>query len=844
MRKLLWLLILALAPCAWAATGDIVAARIVGATTTVSDATSACNTSGACNGWVLELDETVASWTATGEAYSLGIGANGSVNAAKIVVTVTSTGYDKTGTATTYVRTLYATHQLRKVYSAGYTPPYPNDETNVSTTLTMRFALGAAPKSVGDVPESGYIFTGDTSVSVNVAAGIYTYSSTPNNAATGLSVTNNSTLAFPKAIANWSRPGWQRIPGSTLTVAAVGCGQGAHDGRPLAAMIFTAADAHSHTATTTVTMPTIDFSQGDAVPVQEYIGTLNLSGFTQADLVTVNFKAVPWLGVTASIMDTSDGTYSQPTPLYAPTYYINDAAGTFGTAAAVVDGSAGNDSTCVAVSEATFNANPNSNAANTSPCLTANKAIVLIRAFNAANSSPSRTDEAGTVWMKSGTYTWTGASVAIGSNSGTNPSKVWLNVQPFPGVATSSVSITGITSTTYNDTGNSPLHIEGIGVNITSGAPTEIFHSVNGSATAYLWIDKCVLTMTSGSTLAYNYVSAYWTQDTAVNITAAAFAGYGAITSASIVRGNILSGMTTNPDVYTTLGNLFAPVSPNTTFSYRVPSTAVPVVNVQPIFAYNVTNNTANTGTAPLSFFETVSIGIGAAMVANVFEWNKSTTGAIIRIASDGSTNTPVPNVMLWYNTMSGQRINRCYDDSGLTPYFRYLWQEIGQAYEASAIKTDTFVTANAGRVGNWACIYGVGFYGIADMEVGYNSTTPVGSGADYKPEFTGLMSYFAVPNVNVQHANQPPGPTSNAALSFRLLTTGAFVNRQSWNGNAIGTGNGNYRLNSNSAAAHLMQSGGCVLPYDLDGQVRNCSGYGSAGAYEQARLLTGVTAF
>ena len=844
MRKLLWLLILASAPCAYAATGDIVAARIVGSATGVTDVTSACNVASACTGWVLELDETVLAWTSVGESYSLGIGSNGSVSGAKIVVTVTSTGFKNDGTTTTYTRTLYATHQLRKVYNVAYTPPYPNDETNVTTTLTMRFALGAAPRSVGDVPQSGYVFTGDTSVSVNVAAGIYTYSSTASNAVTGLSVTNNSTLAFPKAIANWSRPGWQRITGSTLTVAAVGFAQGAHDGRPLAAMIFTATDAHSHSATTTVTMPTIDFSQGDAVPVQEYIGTLTLTGFTQADLVTVNFKAVPWLGVTASIMDTSDGTYSQPTPLYAPIYFINDAAGTFGTAAAVVDGTSGVDATCAADSEANFNANPNSNLANSSPCLTANKAIVLIRAYNAAHSSPSRTDEAGTVWMKAGTYTWTGASVAIGASSGTNYDVVWLNVQPFPGVSTSAVSITGITSTTYNRTTTGRPHIKGITINVTSGAPAELFNGSSGAV--YLWIDHCPITFTSGTSITYNYSDVYWTQNTAVSISGAtAFTHYGTSSVAALNRGNTLSGLNSssnNLDVFTVLGNLFAASSPNTNFYFSTMETAAPTISVQPIFAFNTILNEAATSSQPLNIFASQSSPLGAAVISNLWEYNSVTSTAIIRAAGDASTNTPVSNVMLWQNTLTGQRINRCYNDNGSTPYFRYLWQEIGQLYEASAMKSDTFVTANAARVGNWACEYGVGYYGQADMEVGFNSTTPVGSSADFKPEFTGLNSYFTIPNTNAQQALEPVGPTSSGTSAFNALTLARFVSRASWNGNAIGAGNGNYRINSNSAAAHLIPSGGCVVPYDLDGHIRNCSGWGAAGAYEIPQ--TGVTAF
>jgi len=369
MKKLLMLL---MAAPLMAATGDITAIRVIGSTTGVSGtALSACLSASACTGWVAEID---VSGLSTGGTYALGIGANNSPAAAKIACTVTSSGYNAAGSLGTMTRTVYGTHQLRKIYDAGHTAPYPNDETVVSSTLTLRVALSDA------------LYSGDTA-SCDVGAGIYTQGGTPTNAATGVTVTNNSTLTYSQArvIANWSWPGWTRITGNSLTVRAVGFHRHGKNGKPLAAMKFTATDG-THTATATVTDMTIDANMSsDAVKVQEYVGTLDLTGFTQGALVTVNFAAYPWVGDSTSVMDTSDGTNTMPTPFYAPQYYIFDAAGTFGTAAAVVDGTSGVDATCVAVSEATFDANPNSNSANTSPCLTILGAAKALRVFNAAN---------------------------------------------------------------------------------------------------------------------------------------------------------------------------------------------------------------------------------------------------------------------------------------------------------------------------------------------------------------------------------------------------------------------------------------------------------------------------
>ena len=291
MRKILLIIaILLYASLSFGATGDVTAIRVIGSVTGVSEATSACNTASACTGWVAEIDVTS---LATGGTYALGIGTNNSPAAANIVCTVTSSAYDTSGNATTATRTIYGTHQLRKVYNSGYTPPYPNDETTVSSTTTLRIAL------------SDFVYSSDT-LTCNVAAGIYT-NGTASNAASNVTVTNNSTLAYPKAIANWSWPGFQRITGSTFTLRAVGFQRHAKNKKPIAAMIFSCSDAHSHTNTATVNDMTIDSGMADAVKVPEYIGTMPTTNFTQADLIACNFKAVPWIGDSGAIMDTSDG---------------------------------------------------------------------------------------------------------------------------------------------------------------------------------------------------------------------------------------------------------------------------------------------------------------------------------------------------------------------------------------------------------------------------------------------------------------------------------------------------------------------------------------------------------
>ena len=73
---------------------------------------------------------------------------------------------------------------------------------------------------------------------------------------------------------------------------------------------------------------------------------------------------------------------------------------------------------------------------------------------------------------------------------------------------------------------------------------------------------------------------------------------------------------------------------------------------------------------------------------------------------------------------------------------------------------------------------------------------------------------------------------------------TVTYTPRAGFTGSAGGSGNGNYNLLSNSPAINFFPSGTNILPYDIAGQVRNNSGWGSAGAYEQAKILTTVFAW
>ena len=287
---------------AQAANGDITAVRIAGDT--------------AHNGWTAEID---ISGLSTGGTYNLGLGANNNPLTAKIAFTVTSPGYDASGNATTITRTIYGTKQVRL--------PYPNQTTNDESAgggiVTVKVSL------------NDFIYSGDTSITANIGAGFYTQG-TASNAITGISVTNNSTLAYPKSVGRWAWPGYEKVTGDFLLESVV-FNRFAQNGKPLAAVKYTCTDTHSHTVTQIVNDMTVSTRTGDANKVLVYAATMPVSTLTQGDVITCNFTAYPWVGDSGALLNSDlvanggDG-FAQPDERLGPLYEVNDKSGTYGGA--------------------------------------------------------------------------------------------------------------------------------------------------------------------------------------------------------------------------------------------------------------------------------------------------------------------------------------------------------------------------------------------------------------------------------------------------------------------------------------------------------------------------------
>src|ERR1035437_905520 len=851
---------------------------------------SATYAPGSANGWVLEIDVPTIAAGGTFGNFGFVQSANNTPSSPSVIVTVTHSGYQGTvnggtcGTATNYTQTLYATKTLREP-----NPNYAtNDAINVSGTTTFRLALGSATGPA-------WIFSGDT-VTVQVANSFYTdgSSNTIGTVTSGTSVTNNSTLSYamPRAIFNWTYPGWQRVTGASFTVRGTGFAQFPMNSLPLACVVFTATDQHSHSVTSTVGFPTIDPTLGDQAPIVEYIGSISTSTFTNHDQIKVTFIAYPWVGTSSSVMDSSDAVYAQPTPLYAPIYFLFDSGNNY-SAAAYVDGSetfpgshtsgtfvAGekvtqSTSTATAYLIDTTGANgagpihigaiatgttnstngstwtggtsgavftqtgaptaagsdSNSCAAAESggqpatACATINGAMVKMATFNHASSTPPQDHACGIVYVDRGYYNWMGSSAAASNVTGL----CWVNVTPATGATKAQVVIDqqsgnqGFGSRCSSGTSScgTPIHLQGVTILIATG-PTSVF-----SGSTYLWLDR--VSFSSGGTAPIYQVTDTYVTDSTIPSTLAGVGlrPFGGVAfTFPIMRGNDLSTVgSMGVMTYTVVGN----TNKSSQNIFLTNEYSGETASLMPIVAFNTFYYASTSVNSPFGLTATTNSIIGEAVVQNIIE-NLYYTDSLSNMAlnADSATATPVNNVMIWNNTIAGGRMNRAYNETNSTVLLRQGWSEVGNLMNVVAIKSDTFNgTRQGGRVGNWAELYGSGNHSDLYVEATGFAATGV-----FCNEFVGVNTSY--PSVSADSTQPLTCATSNT------YTYPSFKNYQAGTASGAGSGGGDYDLLSNSPAVNFFPAGTNVLPYDLAGQVRNNSGWGSAGAFEQAKILPG----
>ena len=724
---------------------------------------------------------------AVGGTYSFGLG--GSFNdpdagIPKMTFWVTSLGFDDSGNATTILRKIYGVKSQRKAY--------PNqaqlEETTSGSDVIVRVLL------------SDYVYQKDNvgggnsgvAVTMDCLSGWYTSGGTPNNAYTGFIATNNSTAPYPKVIANWYWPGYEVIQGST-GISRIGAFHAyGQQGRPVRVVKHTVTDGTT-TVTTYVRDMEIDWSMGDALPIPEYIARWSNTGFTQGATLTQNFVAYPWIGDTASLIDTSLGT-ADPTASYGPRTLVCDKNSTYGTTIAYVDSTSGNDTTGIATDIA------NDAAASAAPCLTIGAAAVKISAYNNANRG--RNDcGGGIIYLKAGSHAFAGSSTAA---IGTTPA-AWCTIQPAAGVSRSNALIaSNLSSTDLSD------RVKVKGVKITATAVNTFSNCLA------LWFDGCEFNTTNVG-LANSSGGIVHATRNLVTALGQGFRPNGLVNNAwGIVRGNDMPGFSGTILCYVTIGNLRAGTPTGSTVlttDYNGMTCPTPANN---IIAYNKIMNGQNS-TVMFSCNTYFPNTHGMAFVQNVLEHaqRNAAGNALADFSSSDnvSTNTPCDNMIIWNNTMVGERCFVGYNDSATPSVVKYrrYWSRKNNAWGRSANKGDVFGTADGVRVGGWPCTFGPNCSGE------YHSQNTQSLPGNFYMEFAGLKTYQ--PDTSTYGTVAQMGFTNAACIVEAPLLT--FTS---------GAGNGDYTPTANSPLNALGRD--ILIPWDLAGNPR--TGQGSAGAYDR----------
>jgi hypothetical protein len=713
------------------------------------------------NGWTLSI--AIEGMNTNGSS-SFGLGPNSSLTGQeKVKVAVTSMGFDDDGQPITVQRQLVATRDLRL--------PYPNqafrDQTLQDGVLINRLVL------------SDYVFAKDSNVVVTIAAGQYTADGVQNSAAT-LQATNSSPLSYSKPIANWTWPGWERITGETFTVRAVGFNQYGQQQRPVRLMRFIARDNHGAAVTNDVHTMTIDRNFGDAKPFGEYVGVLPTASLAQGDVITNTFQAFPWIG--DAPLDSGDGKYLQPTPLYSSLYLLNDKDGTYGSTVAVVSPT-GDDDTGVAIDSKSFDpANP------PKPFLTIGRAANAVAATN--NIVHARNDLGGAViYLREGNYLW------LGNNHrdyGDTP-QCLVEVTTFPG--DSSASLVG--GVRQNESLTGKVKISNLSLKSTTADTFE--HEI------FFWMDQCLVD-TPALAPFYDLRVWYITRCTMVQLLQGLQPFASDNTAPGLIRGNHLDQNDGACVAYNVCGNIVAHAlrggvlrSDNITKSYPYPDGGI-------LYNNEFLKLSAETSVLFESYYNGYTNGF--AVIQNLMECATNGSSQFFTISGFSATNTPVNNILFWHNTAVGRRCDLAFNRGGTESAERLFWSLKNNVFDKFSIAGDTAEPGSSKRTGNWSELFGVGFSGNVNATI-----AGISSGGSENPEFLGISS--------IQ-------PTSGTNPGNYLK----FQDNEAFNGTQNQPGGGDYHLVANSPALSLKCDD--LLPFDLDGVARDDFKFPGAFAWPQ----------
>lgn len=608
------------------------------------------------DGW--SVDVTIEGFT-TGASYDFGSldDSPATTVAPTFSVAVVSEGYSAAGVLGTVARTVYGTHVVRK--------PYPNqaskDETVSGSDLVVRVALS---ESIYNDDKNGGAGTSGTDPTVTISAGWATNTggaAQTSAAATALACTNNSTLDYPKVIAQWA---WGHTPAFRRVTAAFDIGCIAYHGHGIACVAMSATDAHAASISGAATSKTDHTMSASGLHYESYDLAVPVTGMTQGDDITLRYIAYPNVGDADSITDTESVTDI----FYSPNGNTRITCTCDKTGALIdyaVVSTTGNDTTgAKSTTLAT---------AAASPYLTVGKALA---------------SGATVIYCREGTHDILGSTpVSVAARN------YYIEIAPYPSEAVTLARGGG--SFQYNKATKTRWS----GFTITCASASGF---LRGTQDRILTFDSCTFSTTTlpSAGLGYQSIGVWFTNCTVDGTDYLNQSNGGAMYN---YTGCAFTTDTVTCGVWRTLLACSQVGASNTYFSVVTATSTQAPTNL--IAAHNKFMAAVQPSSPVFRFDYAVTVGI--AYIGNIIEINQSSTGKCLEMFADAST-AAAEHVIVGHNTIVGNRCNLFYNDAGSSAIARNNCFIRANAISSYNIKADLYGTPNANRVGNWAQLNGV----------------------------------------------------------------------------------------------------------------------------------------
>lgn len=711
-----------------------------------------------------------------GGVTNLGFSIKGNpIGVSKLVITADFNGFTN-GSPATKTKTIYPTMFKRKTYPDSTDVTIVPDYEVSGSDYILRFAL------------DNWIYTNCTNVKVTVSSGLYTDGGGASNAATDFVVTNNSNQGYGTTKANWAIPvhGF-RMGFNEFTLQNDNSGYKevrivAYNVEGIDCVTVTATGQTSGYSTTITCPMAIDrITYGDYYPIVEYIGQIPISNFTQNESVNIIPKVYPFIGETA--FDFSATGFSMPTARPCTHVMICDKNHTYGGCVAVVEvGAVGG----TVVGFDSFNP-----ASPPAPFPTRGAAAVAIATYN--NTNYGRNNHGGgIVYMKSGSHVFVGSNITNPANS------VYFITAPFPGVARDDVNFSSQSgdyycAATFEMVNNCKFTMAADMIREADNVILYNCNSIGASTFYYSTPSAGVCTLIGGRyENCGSGLAPYSTQSVGVRVrgiyykNATAKKAYADV----IIGSHIEESRLTIYNWYT--GALYGQINGGI-----------------------VANNYMSLAGDNRAISIEASTTNGFAIVNNIILQQLATdtvASALVWCYGDQSDVNPCNDFVIWYNTVLGERCNWFYNDYNLNiggPGPRLLISIMNNILGDSNHVSDVNAhggTPDGDRYGNHALRHGTWNCGNYSRGTGQETMCAEGGNNNYNSTDLSIVDM-------------------------------KFVNDQSGRPGIVGSGVGDYHLNTDSPAYRLAYKK--LLQYDFAGNVRNDSG--SIGAYECALLTTAV---